>query len=333
MELDSVRSLKMEYGAKLSSAFSAEPRGIRAFGVEATTIDRAAPFVRSAALGIAPRKDGADYYLAVRLQVHGVESHPAIEEIISAAGDEVDVQYIGTVSKRQVPWFQTRQRPLLIGSSVGHFQITAGTIGAFVETPDSDTPMILSNNHVLANENQASPGDAILQPGDFDGGQDPGDRVASLADFVSIDLNGANEVDCATATVYSGVDIEPRLLTNVGMLGSPVQDVPLDDVVEKIGRTTGHTQGRVRAFELDNVVVGFDMGNVRFDGQIEIEGAGAASFSEGGDSGSIIFTGEERNPFALLFAGSDTGGDNGQGLTYANPLDVVLSKLGVSLVS
>lgn len=34
---------------------------------------------------------------------------------------------------------------------------------------------------------------------------------------------------------------------------------------------------------------------------------------------------------ALLFAGSETGGRNGRGLTYANPIDVVLRKLAIAL--
>src|SRR3546814_8805883 len=45
---------------------------------------------------------------------------------------------------------------------------------------------ILSNNHVLANSNNATPGDAVLQPGPFDGGTDPADRIASLSRFIPI---------------------------------------------------------------------------------------------------------------------------------------------------
>lgn len=33
----------------------------------------------------------------------------------------------------------------------------------------------------------------------------------------------------------------------------------------------------------------------------------------------------------LLFAGSTTGGSNGQGLTYLNPIDTVLERLGAEL--
>ena len=97
--------------------------------------------------------------------------------------------------------------------------------------------------------------------------------------------------------------------------------------MEKIGRTTGHTRGRVTAFELDNVVVAYDTGNFRFDDQIEVEGADDAAFSQGGDSGSLVVLRERAGRVGLLFAGSDQGGSNGTGLTYVNALGHVLSGL------
>ena len=84
------------------------------------------------------------------------------------------------------------------------------------------------------------------------------------------------------------------------------------------------------AFELDNVVVGYDIGNLRFDDQVEIEGAGDGPFSDGGDGGSLI-VGKDKRGVALLFAGSDQSGANGQGLTFANPLRAVLDALKVDL--
>jgi hypothetical protein len=47
-----------------------------------------------------------------------------------------------------------------------------------------------------------------------------------------------------------------------------------------------------------------------------------------GDSGSLIL-GEDRPAVGLLFAGTDLGGTNGQGLTYANPIATVLAKLKI----
>ena len=84
--------------------------------------------------------------------------------------------------------------------SVGHVDITAGTYGTAVYRilpGGSVNPprhglgiprswYILSNNHVLANSNDANIGDLILQPGPFDGGTDPEDAIARLRAFVPI---------------------------------------------------------------------------------------------------------------------------------------------------
>jgi hypothetical protein len=82
--------------------------------------------------------------------------------------------------------------------------------------------------------------------------------------------------------------------------------------------------------ELDGVTVEYDMGVLSFDGQVEVEGSGTRSFSDAGDSGSLIVD-DELKAAALLFAGGDHGGRNGKGLTYANPIQAVLSALKVKL--
>ena len=100
--------------------------------------------------------------------------------------------------------------------------------------------------------------------------------------------------------------------------------------MHKVGRTTGVRHGRVTAFELDGVQVEYEIGVISFDNQVEIEGAGTRSFSDAGDSGSLIVD-DQRLASALLFAGGDHGGSNGKGLTYANPIDAVLKALKVRL--
>jgi hypothetical protein len=206
-------------------------------------------------------------------------------------------------------------------------------VGAFARTSADDNALVLSNNHVLANENDSNIGDPILQPGVTDGGQAE-DRIGSLAFYVPLNPTGVNRMDCAVAVIDSDVEYEARELRNIGILEdlAPNDELPANDLVEKIGRTTGHTVGRVTAFELDNVVVGYDLGEIRFDGQIEIEGTGEAPFSTGGDSGSLIFTSEGHRPWALLFAGSERGGQNAQGLTFASPLRPALQAMHVSLI-
>jgi len=78
------------------------------------------------------------------------------------------------------------------------------------------------------------------------------------------------------------------------------------------------------------VTVEYDLGILTFDNQIEIEGSGQRSFSDAGDSGSLIVD-DDMMASALLFAGGDHGGSNGKGVTYANPINAVLQALAVTL--
>jgi hypothetical protein len=244
----------------------------------------------------------------------------------------------------------TRVRPLRIGASVGHFAITAGTIGAFVHrnpgtlledgtpAPPADThtqPLILSNNHVLANENAAQVGDAIFQPGRYDGGTDD-DKVATLETFVTLDATQTNFVDAALARVDDEIACDLTTLEGGSRLTGVLDLVESGlENVRKTGRTTGLTEGRVTAFDLDNLVVTYETGNLRFDDQLEIESTTRTPFSRGGDSGSLIVSASVDMPdakgVALLFAGSDQGGRLGLGLTYANPIGTVLSALDATL--
>ena len=138
-------------------------------------------------------------------------------------------------------------------------------------------------------------------------------------------------MDCAIAAVNEDLKANRRKLEGLGGLaGVGAAFLDAGAKVAKVGRTTGLTRGRVTAFELDNLVVGYDIGNLRFDNQIEIEGAGDGPFSQGGDSGSVIVDAELK-AVALLFAGGDQGGANGQGLSYANPIHNVLEVLAVEL--
>ncbi|MGH6945790.1 MAG: hypothetical protein ACREDZ_00540 [Kiloniellales bacterium] len=337
MHLESVRSLKEEIRQRILGPLieaGRSPRTRRSRGSSIALAAGARPKTRECqrllSIGVAPagRKS---VRLAVRVQRRALLESPAVERIVALARNEVDLRYVGRIQKRaSVPWYQKRQRPLRIGCSIGHFEITAGTLGCFV-TKD-ERSMVLSNNHVLANENNGSPGDAILQPGSYDGGKRSSDTVGILAEFVPLRPRATNLVDAAIADLRPRIGIRPGPIQGLGGLAGVAP--PLDGAgarVAKLGRTTGLTHGRVTAFELDDVVVAYEAGNLTFDDQIEIEGQGFGPFSDGGDSGSLIVNRRVQG-IALLFAGSDQGGRNGAGLTYANPLPTVLDALGVELL-
>ncbi len=331
MKLDSVRELKAGLIESVVVPLSSS-HVIRSAGLRAGPVSGLAAKPPSIALGVGRRAKG-DYVLAVRLQKRALEKSGHVESIRKKAKGEVDVRYIGSVVKRAVapPSRQRRTRPMKIGISIGHFKITAGTLGGFVRDRKDGTVYVLSNNHVLADENRGKKGDAILQPGVFDGGANPADKVGSLARFVRLKKIGANLVDCAVATIDVGTDFDPKALVGIGDLAGLGPDfVDEGEELRKVGRTTGLTKGTVTAFELDNLMVQYDLGTLRFDNQMEIEGTGSGPFSQGGDSGSLIVDGR-RLAVAQLFAGGDIGGHNGQGLTYVTPLHAVLDKLKVDL--
>jgi len=90
--------------------------------------------------------------------------------------------------------FTARRRPAAGGDSIGHRDITAGTLGAWLRAGRDDlTHVILSNNHVLANSNDAVLGDFIYQPGPYDGGTDVANRVARLEQFVRINFGNGDD--------------------------------------------------------------------------------------------------------------------------------------------
>ena len=216
-------------------------------------------------------------------------------------------------------------RPVPIGVSTGHPDITAGTIGARVT--DGTNVYALSNNHVYADENLASIGDNVLQPGAYDGGVDPADAIGTLSRYVSIRFDGSNNVvDAAIALSSSGILLNSTPDDGYGVPSTATTPAAIGLAVQKYGRTTGLTHGSVEAINV-TVNVGYDSGTARFVNQIMVQDNAPGrvdGFSAGGDSGSLIVTEDGNSPVALLFAGSKF-------YTLANPIGAVLDELGVTI--
>lgn len=216
-------------------------------------------------------------------------------------------------------------RPVPIGVSAGHGQVTAGTIGARVT--DGTRTFALSNNHVFAANNVGKKGDNLLQPGVVDGGRDPADVIGTLYDYEPLHFCRAmvcehNTIDAAIALTTPD---DLGSATPEGGYGSPrvtSQDATLGMAVQKYGRTTGHTRGQVTGINA-TMDVSYRDGTARFEGQIVISGRG---FSAGGDSGSLIVSEgvlmSDRRPVGLLFAGTQT-------TTLANPIERVLERFDI----
>jgi hypothetical protein len=101
-------------------------------------------------------------------------------------GAKTDVMEIGIVRAQNISP-RDKWRPMLPGGiSIGHYKVTAGTLGVMVKDRTTGDRLILSNNHVLANSNDAFIGDPIIQPGAVDKGQLPADIVGRLERFVPL---------------------------------------------------------------------------------------------------------------------------------------------------
>ncbi len=297
-------------------------------------------------------------------------SSMSTRDIIPLALDEVptDVIEIGTIRaqgrKKKKPKAQSstaidpkqKFRPAPPGSSLGHKNITSGTFGCVVYR--NTEPFILSNNHILANSNDALIGDDIYQPGPTDGGSSL-DKIGELHDFIPIDFGvsgggnggGGEKPTCRIAKTVAAVTnflawathskhrvsayrplagnnlVDAALATpteeisdEIIQIGKPngIAQAMLGTEVQKFGRTTSYTTGQVIQV---NATVNVEYGPAKvatFYNQFM-----TGSMSAGGDSGSAILN-MNNDIVGLLFAGSET-------VTIINPIGKVFELLGISL--
>lgn len=267
-------------------------------------------------------------------------------------GIKTDVTNVGRVFALQSP--TGRHRPAFPGISVGHYAVTAGTFGAVVRDTRNNKLLILSNNHVLANSNNASAGDAILQPGSADGGRNPQDRIADLERFVKIQFKGGStpgggsgcrlaKFTTSLLNFFASASGSNTRVTAVqanavnlvdAAVAKPVPDsIIIDDIlkigkvqgtveaaigmkVKKSGRTTGYTEGQINILDT-TIEVGYGGQTAVFEHQIL-----ASAMSEPGDSGSLVLDMQNR-AVGLLFAGSSS-------ITIMNPIETVLTSLSIA---
>ncbi len=213
------------------------------------------------------------------------------------------------------------------GKATGCF---SGTLGSMVQDTDGNE-YILSCNHVLADQNQAKPGQLIVQPGLVDiaclGATS--DAVATYSRTIKLKFGGGkNSIDAAIAAVESG-DVSPEILNIGEIAGSPATPT-IGMAVQKMGRTTCVTTGVIAALNA-NVKVNYSETSkpklATFVNQIVVTGSPLTpTFGAPGDSGSLILSqGTCPAAMALLFAGSTA-------VTIANPISEVLSQLNISMV-
>lgn len=289
---------------------------------------------------------------------------------------ETDVFELGEIKAQNEEDIDPTQRirPVRPGSSTGHHAITAGTIGCVVKKGHEF--FLLSNNHVFSNSNDAMVGQAILQPGAYDGGH-MGDVIAELYDWEPIYFEGeeippdqeppeeeppieppsppeekkksncpivnviTRSLNLAAKTVNSKTVLVPLRIEiqdtdnlmdaaiakpvvqvdkNIIQIGMPtgIKEPEIDLEVKKYGRTTKLTTGTVKQ---TNATVKVNYGNGKE--AIFIDQIVTTAMSQGGDSGSLVLT-EDNRAVGLLFAGSNSS-------TIISPIKKVLDRFKVTL--
>jgi hypothetical protein len=277
--------------------------------------------------------DGPTGQLCVKVHVrtkvtsHGqIDSAATIPPVIKVNGKEypTDVESVGDVVAHQ--GFRDREQPARDGSSIGVLAGgVTGTLGALVVLDDGKL-CLLSNNHVLAAVNSLPEGAQVIQPGLADAdNQDPANTyvIGTLLKYVPLNLGGTSPVDAAVA--WTSRDVASAHHRTFDYDPDPLE-AELNMPVMKDGRTTGHTEGQV--IGVHGVVSGVQyerpdgtFAYSSFTEQLVIRGIGV-TFSDRGDSGSLIVHQSSRQPVALLFSGAED-------VTYANPIGEVLAQLGV----
>lgn len=247
-------------------------------------------------------------------------------------------------------------RPARPGVSIGHYKVSAGTLGAIVKDRTTGETLILSNNHVLANssdgtDDRAAIGDIILQPGSIDSNNEQADAtIGYLQRFVPLNRRVSTS-QCPIAKLFEttlnkciailrpnyqvrvlrendAVNIvdcavakpvsEAAISQNILGLGqvAGVKEPEIGLEIKKSGRSSGITSSFILATD---VTVRVDVGNKEFG--IFTDQILAGPMSVPGDSGSLILT-EDNYAIGLLFAGSDK-------VTMLNRIDNVLDALNV----
>ena len=234
------------------------------------------------------------------------------------AGMDRDVEAIGEVILHS--YANRYPRPVPCGVSVSNINLNgSGTLGCLVLL-NSGKLCILSNNHVLANENAAHIGDSIIQPGNAEPVNAPDQVIGTLENFIPIQAAG-NLVDAAVA-LTSFAMVSPKHVTY--QLNPQPLEPTIGMTVVKDGRTTQSTIGMITDIHA-NIAVAYDPfpAGAEMREQVAIRGVNGP-FSMPGDSGSLIVTAATKQPVALLFAGST---DNS--MTFANPIQAVSTALGI----
>jgi hypothetical protein len=296
------------------------------------------------AAGLARLRHG--YRVEIRIQREGGAAQDFTDELQEEYGNNINIEVLETLeiparttirSIARKPLRMRLVRPLQIGTSVGHVDGGAGTLGALVEYNGEDA--VLSNAHVLAPPG-ARNGDPIFQPGQEGSPLIDNEQIGRLANRIHFRKRGANTVDAAICLLDPAIEhvrnrCETRNRRKRIAGTTSALDLRRGTKLAKVGRTTGYTEGILSAAAMNDITVLYPgKENLRFDNVIEITWTDLKHpFARPGDSGSLVFDPATMKAVGLHFAGGRIR-RNGKivGVSYACDIASVLDGLRCRLI-
>ncbi|MBN8412991.1 hypothetical protein [Halomonas litopenaei] len=277
------------------------------------------------AVSSAARKKFPSESHGIKLSLVGkiaLESNPPVTPSSTEAGSPI--------------WF-SHNGSLACGSSVtAATDSGAGTLG-FLATRQDGTLVGVTNNHVTGGCNHTPYGMHIMSPAPFDaipGGPEP-TAIGKHSGLVPILSGDPGQIHLQELDVAVFDVTKPDMLSS--MQGEGLYDTPVDVVdpsasmrVKKVGRTTGLRTGIVLGRVSTTLSIPYKSSKfnslVHFDDIWAILGDNNATFSEPGDSGSLVVSEDGQNAVGLIFAG---GGNT----SFMIPVRKVLDHFNLSLTS
>ncbi|MGL5245611.1 MAG: trypsin-like serine protease [Sarcina sp.] len=211
--------------------------------------------------------------------------------------------------------FRTRLRPIEAGCDISLYKDkNSATLGAIVFDNKTNNPYILSNHHVLVNEDDPKKILSVVQPSVHYGGSSNFNIIAMGTRYVPIKTSAPNLVDCAASKILAHVEYIKGIY-KIGEI-SGTTDAEVKQIVRKVGAETQYTVGKVTATNVS--CQRFSKKGIKeyFTNQIAV-----TQMSDFGDSGSV-YVNAKNKVVGLGFAKSDLA-------TFLNPISHVLKLLNV----
>lgn len=349
---------------KTTDELKAENQAIRDFlanGAEERL--RAIPGVMHVSVGLKQTNNRATAELCIRVYVREKVARNQLSpsELVPPAINGIPTD-VNVVDDFEFQADTTRYRPIMGGIQItnrivdlgdnGRINMSRGTLGCTAIDKTDDTPVLLSNWHVLF-ANSARKGDKIFQPSPSAvppasladlplRPRDDQDKIAILRrSIISDKVDGAiAAIDVSSCCHCCGIHFT-NSINGLSARGRPARNTIVGDAravggmpVFKAGAATLRAEGVVIDDNYPSFAIEKSGVTYTFTGQIAIENSDStAPFSEHGDSGSAIIN-LDNKIVGLLFAGSKNRTVKGTVrpfVSLANHIGDVLSALNIRI--